>query len=58
LKEKSSKLDKRTTGYIFKRTNQAVAMQLKLQKKNKKIGILTTLITNRQLGKGAVLAHG
>lgn len=40
--------------FIFKKGNQQFAMQ-QTAEGIKKIGILTTLITNRQLGKGTVL---
>jgi AAA15 family ATPase/GTPase len=40
--------------FIFKKGNQQFAMQ-QTSEGIKKIGILTTLITNRQLGKGTVL---
>jgi AAA15 family ATPase/GTPase len=40
--------------FVFKRGNQQFAMQ-QTAEGIKKIGILTTLITNRQLGKGTVL---
>lgn len=40
--------------FVFKRGNQQFAMQ-QTSEGIKKIGILTTLITNRQLGKGTIL---
>lgn len=40
--------------FIFKKGNQQFAMQ-QTAEGIKKIGILTTLITNRQLGKGTIL---
>lgn len=40
--------------FIFKKNNQQFAMQ-QTAEGIKKIGILTTLITNRQLGKGTIL---